>query len=248
MCGRYLRQSDKQRIAEAFHLGELPADVFLPPDFNIAPTSVQPVIRLNRDTGQRELVLMRWGLIPYFAKSATAFKAFSTINAKAETVTERAIWRAPFLKRRCLVPADGFYEWARTESEPAETGRTGKRSRRKSPSPTSSPMPSPSPSRASGMHGKIPPTEIGSRPSRSSPPSPMNSPPRCTTACPSSFTSETTTAGLKGERPNALRSTCSVPTKQKRCPPLPATRSSATSTTTAPICSTVPEAPNAQAG
>lgn len=115
MCGRYLRRSDKQRIAEAFRVSELPASFILPPDYNVAPTSMQPVIRLNRDTGDREMVLMRWGLIPYFAKSAADFKGFSTINAKAETVTERAMWRRPFEKRRCLVPADGFYEWARID-------------------------------------------------------------------------------------------------------------------------------------
>ena len=64
MCGRYVRRSDKQRIAEAFHLGKLPDGFILPPDYNIAPTTFQPVIRLNRDTGEREIVMMRWGLIP----------------------------------------------------------------------------------------------------------------------------------------------------------------------------------------
>lgn len=115
MCGRYLRRADKQRIAEAFNLGKLPPDFILPPDYNIAPTTFQPVIRLNRDTGEREVVLMRWGLIPFFAKSAADFKGLSTINAKAETVQEKALWRGPFQKRRCLVPADGFYEWKRID-------------------------------------------------------------------------------------------------------------------------------------
>jgi len=115
MCGRYLRRSDKQRIAEAFRLGELPAGFVLPPDYNVAPTSVQPVIRLSRASGERDLVMMRWGLIPYFAKSATEFKAFSTINARAETLMSRAIWKGLFEKRRCLVPADGFYEWKKLD-------------------------------------------------------------------------------------------------------------------------------------
>lgn len=116
MCGRYLRRSDKQRIAEAFRLQELPEDYPLPPDFNIAPATFQPVIRLRRETGERELVPMRWGLVPYFAKSLHDWKGFSTINAKAETVAERALWRGPFEKRRCLVPADGFYEWKKLSS------------------------------------------------------------------------------------------------------------------------------------
>src|SRR5579875_2467860 len=89
VCGRYVRRSDKQRIAEAFHLGKLPDAFILPPDYNVAPTTFQPVIRLNRDTGEREIVMMRWGLVPYFAKSAADFKGFSTINAKAETVQEK---------------------------------------------------------------------------------------------------------------------------------------------------------------
>jgi putative SOS response-associated peptidase YedK len=117
MCGRYFRRGDKQRIAEAFHLGQLPEGFVLPPDYNVAPTTFQPVIRLNRDTGEREVVLMRWGLIPYFVKSADEFKGFSTINARAENVQERALWRRPFEKRRCLVPADGFYEWQKIDNK-----------------------------------------------------------------------------------------------------------------------------------
>lgn len=111
MCGRYFRRSDKQRIADAFKLGKLPGDFVLPPDFNVAPTTFQPVIRANKETGERELEMMRWGLVPYFAKSLADFKGFSTINAKAETVATAPTWRRPFGKRRCLIPADGFYEW-----------------------------------------------------------------------------------------------------------------------------------------
>ena len=117
MCGRYYRRADKQRIADAFRLGRLPDGFVLPPDFNVAPTSTQPVIRENRDTGERELVMMRWGLVPYFAKSLAAFKGFSTINAKAETVMSSAMWRGPFERRRCLVPADGFYEWKKLDAK-----------------------------------------------------------------------------------------------------------------------------------
>lgn len=115
MCGRYLRRSDKQRLAEAFRLAQLPENYPLPPDYNIAPATFQPVIRLNRDTGEREMVQMRWGLVPYFAKSLAEWKGFSTINAQAETVQEKALWRRPFEKRRCLVPADGFYEWQKID-------------------------------------------------------------------------------------------------------------------------------------
>jgi putative SOS response-associated peptidase YedK len=111
VCGRYVRRSDKQRIAEAFHLGKLPEDFILPPDYNVAPTTFQPVIRADKETGERELTLMRWGMVPHFAKSLADFKGFSTINAKAEYLTTKAMWRLPFERRRCLIPADGFYEW-----------------------------------------------------------------------------------------------------------------------------------------
>ena len=75
------------------------------------------MIRLNRDSGEREMVTMRWGLVPYFAKILADWKGFSTINARAETVQEKALWRGPFEKRRCLIPADGFY--ARPEDQAA---------------------------------------------------------------------------------------------------------------------------------
>ncbi len=116
MCGRYYRRSDKQRIAEAFHLGKLPDEFVLPPwDYNVAPTTFQPVIRSAKETGERELVLMRWGMVPHFAKSLADFKGISTINAKAETLMNAVTWRVPFQRRRCLVPADGFYEWKKLD-------------------------------------------------------------------------------------------------------------------------------------
>lgn len=131
MCGRYLRRSDKQRIAEAFEIAKGLADLVLPPwDYNVAPTTFQPVIRPDRDTGERELILMRWGLVPYFAKDLKSF-SFSTINARAETLETSAIFRGPFEGRRCLVPADGFYEWKQLPTNtlfgPDPTARPSKR-------------------------------------------------------------------------------------------------------------------------
>ncbi|WP_051978663.1 SOS response-associated peptidase family protein [Edaphobacter aggregans] len=77
-----------------------------PWDYNVAPTSMQPIIRHRR----RELVLLRWGLIPFFTKDSKDVKGLSTVNARAETVVSRT-YREPFKKRRYLVPASGFYEW-----------------------------------------------------------------------------------------------------------------------------------------
>jgi putative SOS response-associated peptidase YedK len=118
MCGRYYRRSDKQHLADAFHLGKLPEDFLLPDwDYNVAPSTFQPVIRANRHSGEPELALMRWGLIPYFAKSLDDYKGISTINAKAETLTKTPTWRVPLQRRRCLVPADGFYEWQKIDAK-----------------------------------------------------------------------------------------------------------------------------------
>jgi putative SOS response-associated peptidase YedK len=72
---------------------------------------MQPIIRSNRDTRERELVSLRWGLVPFFAEIIAAFKGVSTINARAENIAKSATYRLPFKKRRCLVPASGFYEW-----------------------------------------------------------------------------------------------------------------------------------------
>jgi putative SOS response-associated peptidase YedK len=116
MCGRYYRRSDKQRIAEAFSAGDTPPSLIIPAwDYNVAPTTFQSIIRADRETGDRELVLMRWGLVPFFTKQLSDVKGVSTINARAETVEKSPTWRTPFKKRRCLVPADGFYEWLRVD-------------------------------------------------------------------------------------------------------------------------------------
>lgn len=118
MCGRYYRRSDKQRIADAFALGQLPEGFVLPEaDYNVAPSTLQPVIRASRDTGERQLALMRWGVIPHFATSPAEFRGISTINARAESVQRAPLWRTSFRRRRCLVPADGFYEWKRLNAK-----------------------------------------------------------------------------------------------------------------------------------
>jgi putative SOS response-associated peptidase YedK len=74
------------------------------------------VVRAERETGGRELALMRWGLVPYFAKDLKKF-GYSTVNARAEAVSTSAIFRGAFERRRCLVPADGFYEWKKLPTE-----------------------------------------------------------------------------------------------------------------------------------
>jgi putative SOS response-associated peptidase YedK len=110
MCGRYYSRRQKQEIAERARAKKVFEEPYLP-NFNVAPTTFQPIVRQERDSEERELVLARWGLVPFFAKSLAEFKGFSTFNARAETIATAATWRGPLQSRRCLVPCDGFYEW-----------------------------------------------------------------------------------------------------------------------------------------
>jgi putative SOS response-associated peptidase YedK len=112
MCGRYVRKSTRREIANWFAAAD-PEGVEWGPSYNVAPQTFQPVVRLNRDTGQREIVLMRWGLIPYWSKDSKI--GYSTINAKAETVATAPAFREAVRRRRCLVPADAFYEWQKLD-------------------------------------------------------------------------------------------------------------------------------------
>jgi len=76
---------------------------------------VQPIVLLNRDSGRREFALQRWGLVPFWAKDAKF--GYSTINARAEEVLAKPAYREAMKKRRCLVPADAFYEWQRIDKK-----------------------------------------------------------------------------------------------------------------------------------
>ena len=112
MCGRYVRRSDKQKIAEYFHATPVPAELPMPgADYNVAPTTFQPIVRQSRESGEREIVLARWGLVPFFTKEDSDIKGLSTINARSESITKAPTWREPMKKRRCIIPADSFYEW-----------------------------------------------------------------------------------------------------------------------------------------
>ena len=107
-----MRKSTRREIAHWFAAAD-PEGVEWGPSYNVAPQTFQPVVRLNRDTGQREIVLMRWGLIPYWSKDSKI--GYSTINAKAETVATAPAFREAVRRRRCLVPADAFYEWQKLD-------------------------------------------------------------------------------------------------------------------------------------
>ncbi|MGD0941583.1 MAG: SOS response-associated peptidase [Terracidiphilus sp.] len=117
MCGRYGRRADKQRIAEWMqtHNTSVFDDSYFAPSYNVAPQSLQPVVRLDSETGERELTIMRWGLIPFWSKDSKI--AYSTINAKAETITTSPVFREAVKRRRCLVPADCFIEWKKIDAK-----------------------------------------------------------------------------------------------------------------------------------
>jgi putative SOS response-associated peptidase YedK len=109
MCGRYRLSRRKQILEE--HFDTAPWEDDWNPRYNIAPTQPVPVIRQHPKEPVRQLALMRWGLVPHWAKDATG--AANTINARSETAATKPAFRDPLKLRRCLIPADGFYEWAR---------------------------------------------------------------------------------------------------------------------------------------
>jgi putative SOS response-associated peptidase YedK len=110
MCGRYRLSRRKQLVEEYFDTAS--GETEWTPRYNIAPTQPVPVIRQNPTQPRRELSLMRWGLVPSWSKNMSG--AAMMINARSETAAAKPAFRDPLTSRRCLVPADGFYEWQRT--------------------------------------------------------------------------------------------------------------------------------------
>jgi putative SOS response-associated peptidase YedK len=104
MCGRYLITSPPDAIRNLFRYPEQPN---LPACYNIAPTQPVPIVRMT--DGGRQFVLVRWGLIPSWVKDPRAFSLL--INARGETANEKPAFKNAMKRRRCLFPADGFYEW-----------------------------------------------------------------------------------------------------------------------------------------
>lgn len=107
MCGRFVFYSPAEAVTRLFGV-ELEDDV--EPRYNIAPTQLAPVLRRD-DSGTRRLDLLRWGLVPFWAKDPRIGNRM--INARAETVASKPAFRQAYRRRRCLVLANGFYEWQR---------------------------------------------------------------------------------------------------------------------------------------
>jgi putative SOS response-associated peptidase YedK len=104
MCGRYSITTSTEALRRLFNFDDRPN---LQPRYNMAPTQMAPIVR-ERD-GARHLDMLRWGLLPKWSKDASG--AAKMINARSETIAEKPAYREAFRTRRCLVPADGFYEW-----------------------------------------------------------------------------------------------------------------------------------------
>lgn len=103
MCGRFALYASRERLMQRFGLAAVPEHA---PRYNITPRSAIAAVR------DRECVLLRWGLVPFWARDPDT--GHRMINARAETVAEKPAFRHAFAKQRCLIPANGFYEWRRT--------------------------------------------------------------------------------------------------------------------------------------
>lgn len=118
MCGRMVLTRSAAEVAEFFEAEPMSDDEAFGPRFNVAPS--QPILAIRgKEDRSRELVSLHWGLVPFWVKDRADFSLL--INARSETVATKPSFRAAFRKRRCLVPADGFYEWPRKpKGTPAE--------------------------------------------------------------------------------------------------------------------------------
>lgn len=108
MCGRFTQRQPAARLKKGFSVEEVPE---VEARYNISPT--QGILGVRQTPDGREMGLLKWGLIPSWAKDPSI--GVKLINARSETVTEKPSFREAFKKRRCIIPADGFYEWQRTE-------------------------------------------------------------------------------------------------------------------------------------
>jgi putative SOS response-associated peptidase YedK len=124
MCARFTLKSSAIVLQDLFELDEVPE---LVPRYNIAPSQIIPAIVAPE--GHREMRFFQWGLVPSWAKDPSI--APNLINAKSETAPEKPSFRAAFKRRRCLIPADGFYEW--TTVEPSESDLFGESTKAEKP-------------------------------------------------------------------------------------------------------------------
>lgn len=118
MCGRYV-SPEQAEIERFWHIGRNNSNPF-GRRFNVAPTSIVPILRLDRETGEIELARARWGLIPSWWKEPKPPR--TSFNARSEEAATKPMWKGPLGKSRCLIPALGWYEWKVEERTDPATG------------------------------------------------------------------------------------------------------------------------------
>jgi putative SOS response-associated peptidase YedK len=144
MCGRYVVATPPGQLALEFDAA-LSLDDDLPPDYNVAPTKQVPAVFVRADA--RVLTALKWGLVPFWAKDPSIGSRM--INARIETAAEKPVFRQAFARRRCLLPADGYYEWFKPEAPAQPQGDTAQadavqgekaKGRKKPPAPRKQPF------------------------------------------------------------------------------------------------------------
>jgi putative SOS response-associated peptidase YedK len=115
MCGRFILKTSLVRLQGAFGFAERPN---LQARYNIAPGQAVPVVRMSANGQGRELAMLSWGLIPFWSKETKI--AHKCVNARAESLATAPSFREAFRRRRCLIPADGFYEWRKVDGRAAK--------------------------------------------------------------------------------------------------------------------------------
>jgi putative SOS response-associated peptidase YedK len=109
MCGRFTHALTWRELVALYRLNQAGPPAGWTARYNLAPSQLAPIVRIGRQSGVRELAMLKWGLVPHWAKDPAT--GYSTINARAETVAVKPAFREAFKHRRCLVPASGYFEW-----------------------------------------------------------------------------------------------------------------------------------------
>jgi len=113
MCGRFVNTSSREELSIRFGFDDIPEGALFEPRYNIAPSQEHPVLIVSQD--RRVVQMMKWGLVPHWSKDPKI--GYKMINARSEGIEEKPSFRGPIKKRRCLVIADGFYEWLKPDKK-----------------------------------------------------------------------------------------------------------------------------------
>lgn len=113
MCGRFVKTSTREELSRRFGFDDVPAGNLFDPRYNIAPSQEQPVLIISED--KRVVSQMKWGLVPSWSKDPKI--GYKMINARSEGIEEKPSFKNPLKKRRCLIMADGFYEWYKPDKK-----------------------------------------------------------------------------------------------------------------------------------